>query len=138
MHIYAFGSVCRGDISPTSDIDLIAIVDQHDVRFNQNDYSIYSYRRIREIWEEGNPFAWHLALESKLLFASDQIDFMKSLGTPARYGKAPQDCQKFFSLFREAAHSINIVPTAVPFDLSMVFLAVRFLNLGSLTKRLQH
>jgi Nucleotidyltransferase domain len=125
MHIYAFGSVCRGDISPTSDIDLIAIVDRHDVRFNQNDYSIYSYRRIQEIWEEGNPFAWHLALESKLLFALDQTDFMKSLGEPARYTKALQDCGKFFSLFREAAHSIDIIQTTMAFDLSMVFLAIR-------------
>lgn len=125
MHIYAFGSICRGDVSITSDVDLIAIVDQHDVRFNQNDYSIYSYRRIREIWQEGNPFAWHLSLESKLLFASDQMDFMKELGEPSQYRKAQLDCQRFLSLFREAEHSIELIGTTVAFDLSMVFLAIR-------------
>jgi hypothetical protein len=119
------GSICRGDILPTSDIDLIAIVDRYDERLNQDDYSIYSYRRIQQIWEEGNPFAWHLALESKLLFASDQKDFMKSLNEPARYRKATLDCQKFFSLFREATHSVKMNPATVAFDLSMVFLAIR-------------
>lgn len=65
MHIYAFGSICRGDVSPASDVDLLAIVDGYDERFSLDDYSIYSYDRIWEIWNEGNPFAWHLALESK-------------------------------------------------------------------------
>jgi hypothetical protein len=53
MHIYAFGSVCRGDISPGSDVDLLAVVEGHDARFSPDDYSIYSYERVREIWEEG-------------------------------------------------------------------------------------
>jgi hypothetical protein len=125
MHIYAFGSVCRGDISRTSDIDLLAIVEGHDERFNPKDYSIYSYRRIEQILEEGNAFAWHLTFESRLLFASDQTDFLKSLNDPARYSKTIQDCQKFFSLFKEAKHSITTTFTTAAFDLSMVFLAIR-------------
>jgi hypothetical protein len=126
MHIYAFGSVCRGDVSPTSDVDLLAIVDGYDDRFSLDDYSIYSYDRIREIWNEGNPFAWHLAFESKLLFASDQSsDYLLSLSKPARYRNAHKDCQKFFLLFTEAENSIKLTDTTVPFDLSMVFLAIR-------------
>jgi predicted nucleotidyltransferase len=125
MHIYAFGSICRGDVFPTSDVDLLAIVDGHDERFNLNDYSIYSYRRIREIWEEGNPFAWHLALESKIIFASDQFDFLKSLKEPARYVKGIEDCEKFFALFAEAKKSIGATLATSTFDLSMVFLAIR-------------
>ena len=57
MHIYAFGSVCRGDVLPSSDIDLLAITEGHDSRFDPNNYSIYSYNRIKELWQEGNPFA---------------------------------------------------------------------------------
>jgi hypothetical protein len=104
---------------------LLAIVDGYDERLNPNDYSIYSYRRIEQIWEEGNPFAWHLASESRLLFTSDQTDFLKSLNEPARYRRAIQDCQKFFSLFTEAKHSITTTSTTRTFDLSMVFLAIR-------------
>jgi predicted nucleotidyltransferase len=67
MHIYAFGSLCRGEVSRNSDVDLLALVDGFDERFNPEIYSIYSYRRIEELWREGNPFAWHLSLESRLV-----------------------------------------------------------------------
>ena len=79
MHIYAFGSVCRGDVSPDSDVDLLAIVQGYDPRFSPDDYSIYSYERIRGIWAEGNPFAWHLSIESKLLYSPDGSDFLEAL-----------------------------------------------------------
>jgi hypothetical protein len=125
MHIYAFGSVCRGDVSLGSDVDLLAVVNGHDPRFNTNDYSIYSYDRIREIWEEGNPFAWHLAVESKLLYSADLSDFLATLGKPAIYTRGIQDCEKFFALFREACISFESQAESKVFDLSMVFLAIR-------------
>jgi predicted nucleotidyltransferase len=125
MHIYAFGSVCRGDVSPGSDVDLLAIVPGFDPRFSPDIYSVYSYERIREIWGEGNPFAWHLSIESKLLYASDQSDFLRSLGRPRPYKRCYQDCEKFFSLFREARESFQTRAETRVFDLSMVFLAIR-------------
>jgi len=138
MHIYAFGSVCRGDVLPGSDIDLLAVVQGHDPRFSPDDYSIYSYERIREIWEDGNPFAWHLAIESKLLYSSDGSDFLKSLGKPMAYRNCLQDCEKFFALFREARASFESQAESKVFDLSMVFLAIRnfatCFSLGTLDK----
>ena len=125
MHIYAFGSVCRGDVSPDSDVDLLAIVEGYDVRFSSRDYSIYSYTRIREIWAEGNPFAWHLAIESKMLFASDRINFLLSIGKPRPYERCREDCEKFRALFEEAAVSLASSTETKIFDLSMVFLAIR-------------
>jgi hypothetical protein len=125
MHIYAFGSVCRGDISPGSDVDLLAIVEGHDPRFSAEDYSIYTYERIREIWAEGNPFAWHLSIESKLLYSDDQIDFLGSLGRPGPYRRCRQDCEKFLALFRESHESFELQAESKVFDLSMMFLAIR-------------
>lgn len=125
MHIYAFGSVCRGDVLPDSDIDLLALVQGQDPRFNPEDYSIYSYDRITQIWAEGNPFAWHLALESRLLYSSDKFDFLASLGKPQPYGKARRDCEKFYALFRDASVSIASHDESEIFDLSMAFLAIR-------------
>jgi hypothetical protein len=125
MHIYAFGSVCRGDVSLDSDVDLLAVVQGHDPNLNPNDYSIYSYDRIKEIWEQGNPFAWHLFTESKLLYSSDQVDFLGALGKPKPYGRCRQDCDKFLTLFREARESFVQQDGSNVFDLSMVFLAIR-------------
>ena len=125
MHIYAFGSICRGEIGPSSDVDLLAVVEGIDDRFDPNVYSIYSYQRVREIWAEGNPFAWHLATESKLLFSTDGSDLLRSLGSPDRYRSCRRDCDKFYQLFLEARMSLMQNNTTRIFDLSMVFLGIR-------------
>ena len=125
MHIYAFGSICRGDVSADSDVDLLAIVDGFDSRFDPNVYSVYSYQRINEIWAEGNPFAWHLAIESRLLFSSDGLDLLRLKGKPSRYRACRQDCEKFQTLFLDARSSMMDDTVTRTFDLSMVFLAIR-------------
>ena len=125
MHIYAFGSVCRGEVSPNSDVDLLALVEGTDRRFDPNIYSIYSYKRIEALWREGNPFAWHLSLEARMLFASDRVDCLGSLGTPERYSNGLADCEKFHRLFSESQDSIKRSGASVIFDLSTIFLSIR-------------
>ncbi len=125
MHVYAFGSLCRGEINEGSDIDLLAIVNGRDERFDPDIFSIYSYERIKEIWKEGNPFAWHLFLESKPIFFSDDKDFLKSIGSPEKYKNGLKDCCKFLSLFEEAKESIASEGFSKIFDLSTVFLSIR-------------
>ncbi|EWH06172.1 nucleotidyltransferase [Pseudoalteromonas lipolytica SCSIO 04301] len=125
MHIYAFGSVCRGEVDTSSDIDMLAIVSDYDSRFNPSDYSVYSYERINDLWNQGNPFAWHLFLESKLVYSQDDIDFLKSIGEPNRYKSGVEDCEKFYEIFLSAKESIDGSDLTEIFDLSSVFLAVR-------------
>lgn len=125
MHLYAFGSICRGEVDPNSDVDLLAVVDGFDERFDPNVYSIYSCQRIREIWSEGNPFAWHLATEAKLLFSSDGSDLLRSFGSPNSYRACRQDCDKFYQLFVDARASFVQNHATRVFDLSMVFLGIR-------------
>ncbi len=125
VHIYAFGSVCRGEIEPSSDIDMLAIVNGRDERFNPSDYSIYSYTRIDELWREGNPFAWHLYLESKLIFTPDKIDHLRNIGEPSTYKSGIVDCEKFREIFLSAVESLGESNLTEIFDLSSVFLAIR-------------
>jgi len=125
MHIYAFGSICRGDISIESDIDLLALVQGHDHRLNQNKFSIYSYKRISELWEEGNAFAWHLALESKIIFSEDGNDFIRNLGMPSAYTAGPRDCARFRDVFESSLSAIESNTSSLVFELSTIFLALR-------------
>ena len=125
MHIYAFGSICRGELREGSDVDLLAVVEGYDARFDPEMFSIYSYSRLNDLWAEGNPFAWHLFLESRLIFASNQQDFLESLGTPAQYLRCVRDCEKFHSVF-EAAHSAILGSSkSRVFELSTIFLSIR-------------
>ena len=125
MHIYAFGSICRGEVDASSDIDMLAIVNGHDTRFNPRDYSIYSYARIRDLWEQGNAFAWHLFLESRLIHSPDNIDYLRSIGEPSIYKSGLADCEKFREIFLSAKESICSSALTEIFDLSSVFLGVR-------------
>lgn len=125
MYIYAFGSVCRGEIDTGSDIDLLAVVEGFDKRFDPDMYSIYTISRLKEIWEQGNPFAWHLALESKLLFSCDNTDVLEKLGKPKIYLKGIEDCKKFHNIFNRSVVSIKSCHSSIVFDLSTIFLAIR-------------
>lgn len=125
MHIYAFGSLCRGDVQPDSDIDLLAIVDGRDARLSQDKFSIYSYQRLRELWVEGNAFAWHLSLESRLLFAKDNVDFLRMLGRPATYSRGAIDCARFRAVYESAFSAIEAGSPSLVFELSTAFVAVR-------------
>lgn len=124
-HIYAFGSICRGEVTPESDIDLLAITQGFDQRFDPNVYSVYSYTRIAEIWSEGSPFAWHLSLEARLLHSPDSSDYLRELGTPENYKWVARDCQKFFALFKDSENSLFAGTNSPVFELSTIFLAVR-------------
>jgi hypothetical protein len=125
MHIYAFGSICRGDISLDSDVDLLALVEGRDPRLDPDKFSIYSYKRIQELWAAGNAFAWHLAPESKLIYSEDRRDFLKELGTPAAYAGAANDCRRFQTIFETALLSVQEGTPSLVFELSTMFLSIR-------------
>lgn len=124
-HIYAFGSVCRGEVDSSSDIDLLACLSEPRQEYDPEKFSIYSHDRIRELWIEGNPFSWHLHLESKLLYSSDGSNFLSNLGEPAKYSNALEDCKKFNMLFLESYRALMKSSISSVFHLSCMFLATR-------------
>lgn len=125
MHIYAFGSICRGEIDLGSDVDLLACVDGPAEEIDNEKYSVYRYERIQALWKEGNPFAWHLHLESRLLFSPDGTDFLRDLGKPARYIANAEDCTKFQKLFDRSYLELRQSSNSATFHLSCIFLAIR-------------
>jgi hypothetical protein len=124
-HFYAFGSICRGETDFASDIDLLACVSTPKPEIDPKKFSIYTYERIRQLWREGNPFAWHLHLESRLIFSSDGSDFLMKLGAPSRYTRISEDCVKFHKLFSESTNSLMQSNNSMVFHLSCMFLAMR-------------
>ena len=125
MHFYAFGSICRGEIDHGSDIDLLACISKPIPEIDPKKFSIYTYERIRQLWKEGNPFAWHLHIESRLLFSCDTSDFINDLGAPNAYENSLVDCLKFQMLFTESHNALTASRRNAIFNLSCMFLAVR-------------
>jgi len=125
MHVYAFGSVCRGEIDQGSDIDVLALVEGFEPGLDPAVFSIYSYVRISELWDQGNPFAWHLAKESRLVYSSDGEHYLRGLGVPKDYRNALTDCTKFRDLYAQARSSLESEIASPVFELSAIFLAIR-------------
>jgi hypothetical protein len=86
---------------------------------------VYTYGRLKSLWVEGNPFAWHLFIESRLLFADDGMDFLRALGEPTQYARGIADCEKFHRLFQTASTVLAVRGDTVVFELSTIFLAMR-------------
>lgn len=127
MYLYIFGSFCRGEIDKYSDIDLLIIKDKSENidSFDLDKYSIYNRARIEDLWKEGNPFAWHLFLESKLIYSTDKSNLFMEMGAPDRYKNLFEDLNKFHKLFDDSCSSLINTDLSRDFDLSMIFLAIR-------------
>lgn len=123
MHIYVFGSLCRGELDLKSDVDILIISDDQ-AYLEYNDYSVYSYNKVRELWIKGNPFAWHLYLESKLVFSNDGCDFLRSLGEPNKYSDIKNDFYKFKEIYECSIRELSVNYNNV-FNLSCIFLSIR-------------
>jgi hypothetical protein len=124
-NIYIFGSMVRGEIDQYSDIDLLLISDESTKNVDPDKYSIYSPERVKELYDEGNPFAWHLFYESRLVYSSENEDFLNKLGKPFKYSNCKPDLLKFKRLFDDSKVSIHENDFSIVFDLSMIFLAIR-------------
>jgi hypothetical protein len=125
IHFYAFGSICRGEVDRSSDVDLLACITEPKNDIDTDKFSVYQHDRLSSLWSEGNPFAWHLHLESRLLFSSDGVDFIASLGVPACYMAGIEDCQKFARLFSDSYTQLLKTTVNATFNLSCMFLAMR-------------
>lgn len=137
MYIYAFGSVCRGEIDLFSDIDLLAILDEKDnpSKFDPNKYSIYTESKIKDYWASGNPFSWHLFTESSLIYSHNKKNFLKSLGKPEPYKNGIQDMLKFQKIFTVSLEELKTSHLTYLFELSTAFLCIRnFASCYSLNK----
>lgn len=127
MYIYAFGSICRGEIDLFSDIDMLAIMKETDnsTTLDPNKFSIYTEEKIKDYWISGNPFSWHLFFESSLVYSDNKKDFLKSLGKPKAYTDGIKDMLKFQSIFFDSLNGLESNEFTYIFELSTIFLCIR-------------
>lgn len=127
MYLYIFGSACRGELDKYSDIDMLAIYnDKNEINhLDENKISIYSEEKIQKIWSLGNPFAWHLYYESKLVYSSNNKDFLNNLDKPSIYKDGLSDCIKFYEILEKSADSVKKDSYSIVFDFSTIFLCIR-------------
>ncbi|WP_139052511.1 nucleotidyltransferase domain-containing protein [Xanthomonas cannabis] len=104
MDAAIFGSTARGADDISSDLDVIAVLDEAENLSTEQvelelqklfkksiSLSIYTKRRMLDLWLEGSPFAWHLYLEARPLNQSGSR-FLGGWGNPSKYVSWLEDC----------------------------------------------
>jgi predicted nucleotidyltransferase len=123
--IYVFGSICRGEVSPTSDVDVL-VLPFTDNRTNfPPSWSIYAPELLREYYSLGRLFAWHLHLEAKCIFSPFGLPFLSTLGVPVPYSTMRKDIDDLEELLQEAIHELKTGTKSVVYELGIVYTAIR-------------
>jgi hypothetical protein len=123
--IYVFGSVMRGEVSPTSDIDILVLPLTSDRSQFPVNWSIYSPDLIREYFHRGRLFAWHLYYEARCIFTPNETSFLETLGVPAPYATMKQDIADLSKLLSDAIWEIKSDTNSLVYELGIVYTAIR-------------
>lgn len=129
--IYVFGSICRGEISPTSDVDVLVLPFTDDRSKLPVSWSIYAPELLREYYSQGRLFAWHLHLEAKCIFSPFERPFLNSLGAPAPYSTMRKDIDELEELLQEAIHELKNGTKSVVYELGIAYTAIRDLAMSA-------
>ncbi|MFZ6675023.1 nucleotidyltransferase domain-containing protein [Undibacterium sp. Xuan67W] len=124
--VYIFGSTVRGEIQNNSDIDVLAIPSNINEReIFPNFWSVYSRETIRNYFEEGRLFAWHLHLEAKCVFSDSETPFLLSLGAPRPYITFIEDISNLEMLFNDSILELENDSPNLIYELGIVYTALR-------------
>lgn len=129
--IYIFGSVCRGDSKPTSDVDVLVVPFEVDSSQFPSEWSVYSPELLSEYFKNGRLFAWHLHLEARCVFSPHEEPFLKSLGRPAPYSTIADDIDDLAELLKEALNELDAGTNNVIYELGIVYTAIRDLAMSA-------
>lgn len=123
--LYIFGSAARGEVSPSSDIDVLVI----PLGDTQSEYppawSVYSPVVIKSYFESGRLFAWHLYLEAKCIHSASPTPYLSVLGPPAPYSTAGEDIDDLELMLRDSLLEIQSRTMNLIYELGIAYTAIR-------------
>lgn len=129
--LYLFGSICRGETTPTSDVDVLAIPFELNSSQFPKSWSVYSPELLRRYFQEGRLFAWHLHLEAKCVFSTRSESFLASLGPPAPYSTIADDIDDLNVLLNESLTELASGTENIIYELGIAYTAIRDLAMSA-------
>lgn len=123
--LYVFGSICRGEISPTSDVDVLVVPFSDDRSCYPSNWSIYTPQLLREYYSQGRLFAWHLHLEARNIFTSNDRPYLSMLGEPSLYSTMRSDIDDLEELLQESLNELRNGTKSEVYELGIAYTAIR-------------
>ena len=124
--IFIFGSLVRGEVSSTSDSDVLVIPVNavHRDTYPTN-WSVYQRETIKGYFDAGRLFAWHLHLESHCVFSAEPKNWLQVIGTPAPYQGAKDDVRSLTDLLKESLEALRNGTNSEIYELGICYTALR-------------
>lgn len=123
--LYVFGSLARGEVSPSSDVDILAIPGADNRRDFPRTWSVYSKETIESYFRAGRLFAWHLHLEAVRVYPLQGSSFLTGLGSPNSYTTARADIIELEALLEGALRELRCGTDSVIYELGIGYTAIR-------------
>jgi hypothetical protein len=142
--VYIFGSVGRGEHDERSDLDLLAVVkdgagrlaEHHvlghvppELRHLKPGISWYGQNRLRQMFNNGELFAWHLAFETIPLY--EAIPFLKILGQPNPYQEMTEDVNSFHNILRGIPDQLKRNRFNAIYETGLIYVCVRNISMAA-------
>jgi hypothetical protein len=136
--VYVFGSAGRGQQDHLSDLDLLAVVRTGGGKVPEESVvsyvppnlkslkvsiSWYGDSRLREMFRNGELFAWHLAAETIALF--DPCSFLTRLGKPAEYRDCVVDVASFQQVLAGIPEQVTAHANNAIYEAGLVYVCLR-------------
>lgn len=110
--VYLFGSYSRGDQTSLSDKDILCVLPDAQANevltnISQNkieEVSYYSFQKLKDYYNSGSLFAWHLFYESKHMQGPD---YLASLGKPCEYMEFEKDYIELISILHSVMSTLE-------------------------------
>ncbi len=123
--IYIFGSMTRGEVSPSSDADVLVIQDNSDQNLFPPSWSVYSKKTIETYFSTGRLFAWHLHLEAVRVYPRSGSGFLAQLGEPTPYASMAEDLADLRLLLQDSVHELQDSSPSPIYELGLAYTAIR-------------
>lgn len=124
MWIYIFGSLSRGEVDANSDVDALCVYKPNESKNIPSSMQGYTDSCLKEIFDNGDLFAHHLYLESKLVYTSDGTDIVRNIGKPSPYTIWEHDFDSFIDVALFAINEIITKGQSV-FRLGLLYMSMR-------------
>jgi len=124
--LYIFGSITRGEINPTSDLDILVVPLTGQRRDAYPDtWSCYKEQSLRRLHSEGRLFAWHLFLDSVCIYSDRTVPLLTELGPPSEYSSAAEDIRELTRLLKDSLKQLSANTPNMVYELGIVHTCLR-------------
>src|SRR5436309_4107997 len=145
VSLRVFGSVARADVDSLSDLDVLAVLDcpltiglSDNVGRQVNELfgmkpslSFYSRNRIREMFDSGHLFAWHIFRESFAITIREHPDFIEHLGKPVDYTGAEHDIISLIDILESIPTALRVCAGNASYEGGLIFVCLRNIALSA-------